>query len=236
MSSDELNALGQPVGRPVAGAFPRPRPPHVTLPGRYGRLEPLRAHHAPALFAAYAEDAEGRGWTYLPIAPWADLSAAEAWCRNGQASADPLFYAVCTPEGTALGVCSLLRIAPEVGSIEVGYIHFAPALQRTALATEAMALLMTHVFDTLGYRRCEWKCHALNAASRRAAERLGFTYEGTFRQASVVKGRNRDTAWFSILDSEWPRMKTAFTQWLEPENFDAAGRQLRPLGAFATAC
>ncbi len=220
-----------PLGRPVSGRFPRPRPPHAVLTGQHGRLAPIREAHAPDLFAAFAEDDGGRGWTYLPIAPWATADEAASWCRQAQGSADPQFYAVEDRAGTACGFCSLLRITPETGVIEVGYIHFAPRLQRTRLATEVMAMLMRHVFDDLGYRRYEWKCDALNAPSRAAAARLGFTYEGTFRQATITKGRNRDTAWFSILDGEWPALRSAFDTWLAPSNFDAAHRQKTALSA-----
>ncbi|MDU8911682.1 GNAT family protein [Aestuariicoccus sp. MJ-SS9] len=209
--------------------MPRPAPPHRPLAGRHVALHPLRAGHGPGLFAAFTADTEGRNWTYLPIEPFADVHEATDWAAQAAASRDPLFYTILTPGDVPAGFCSPLRIAPEQGSIEVGYINFAPALQGTTAATEAMALLMAHVFDDLGYRRYEWKCDALNAPSRRAAERLGFTYEGTFRQATHYKGRNRDTAWFSILDSEWPALKTRFDTWLDPSNFDADGLQRRPL-------
>ncbi|SMX47180.1 GNAT family N-acetyltransferase [Maliponia aquimaris] len=231
----ETNALGQPVGLPVTGVFPRPRPPHATLQGRHGRLEPLREHHAEGLFAAFAEDSQGHGWTYLPIAPWQDVDEARRWCRTGQGSADPQFYCIADNAGEPQGFCSLLRIAPEVGSVEVGYIHYAPRLQRTRLATEAMVLLMRLAFDDLGYRRYEWKCDALNAPSRAAAVRLGFTFEGVFRQATITKGRNRDTAWYAILDSEWPALRGAFDTWLAPENFDADSRQRQSLSTLTAA-
>ncbi|WP_245216199.1 GNAT family N-acetyltransferase [Sagittula salina] len=223
-----MNAHGQPVGLPVAGPLPRPRPPHVVLGGRHGRLSPLRAAHAPALFAAFAEDRTGRDRTYLSIEPWQTEDEAQRWCLWAQGSADPQFYAIEDGVGAA-GICSLMRIAPEAGCVELGYIQFSPRLQRTRLATEAMLLILSHVFDTLGYRRCEWKCDALNAPSRRAAERLGFGYEGTFRQATVYKGRNRDTAWFSLLDGEWPERKARLERWLAASNFDALGRQNRRL-------
>ena len=231
----ELNDLGQPVGLPVTTALPRPRPPHVVLEGRYGRLVPLREIHAEGLYEAFSEDPEGRGWTYMPNGPWQSVTQAQAWCRTGQASADPMFWCIQEPEGTPLGFCSVLRIAPEVGSIEVGFIHFAPRLQRTRLATEVMYLLMRFAFDDLGYRRYEWKCDALNAPSRQAAHRLGFTFEGVFRQATVTKGRNRDTAWFSILDHEWPALREAFETWLDPANFDGDANQRRSLGELAKA-
>lgn len=229
-----MNDHGQPIGLPVDDIFPRPRPQHVALEGRYGRLVPLREHHAGGLVAAFAEDIEGRGWTYLPIEPWASEEAARRWCRSAQASADPQFYCIEDENGPA-GFCSLLRIAPEVGSVEVGYIHFAPRLQRARLATEAMFLLMRHVFTTLGYRRYEWKCDALNAPSRTAAERLGFTYEGIFRQATIYKGRNRDTAWYAVIDAEWPALETAFETWLAPETFGDDGQQRHALSALTAA-
>jgi len=186
---------------------------------------PLREAHAEGLFAAFEADAEGRGWTYMPVDPWRDVESATRWCRTAQGSADPMFYTIEDSAGTPSGFCSLLRIAPEVGSVEVGYIHFAPRMQRTRLATEAMFLLMSHAFDDLGYRLYEWKCDALNAPSRSAATRLGFTYEGTFRQATITKGRNRDTAWFAMIDAEWPALRTAFQHWLSADNFDSAHRQ-----------
>ncbi len=231
MTSD-TDPLARPVGAPVTGAFPRPRPAHVPHIGRYVRLDPMRRSDGEGLFDAFAQDPDGLGWTYLPIYPWADVDAARQFCTDRQASADPMFYTLRDTAGIASGFCSLLRIAPEIGSIEVGYIHFAPRAQQTAMATEAMALLMRHAFDDLGYRRYEWKCDALNAPSRAAAARLGFTYEGTFRQASITKGRNRDTAWFSILDHEWPALREAFDAWLDPANFDGDGRQIRSLSDF----
>ncbi len=231
----DTNGLGQPIGAALEAVYPRPRPPHQTLTGRYGRLVPLREGHAPGLTAAFADDSQGRGWTYLPITAWADQSEALRWCRGAQASADPMFYTIEDSAGTASGFCSLLRIAPDVGSIEVGYIHFAPRMQRTRLATEAMFLLMSHAFDDLGYRRYEWKCDALNAPSRAAAKRLGFTYEGTFRQATITKGRNRDTAWFAMIDAEWPALRSAFAQWLAPGNFDAEHRQKTSLSQLTAA-
>ncbi|MFD1341046.1 GNAT family N-acetyltransferase [Litorisediminicola beolgyonensis] len=227
-----VNGFGQPVGAPVETALPAKRPERSTLTGRFCRVEPLVPAHADALYDAFAEDAEGRDWTYLPLSPPESREDFAAWMDEAAASPDPLFFTICDAAGPA-GHASYLRITPDAGVIEVGYIHLAPRLQRTAAATEAMALMMQHAIETLGYRRYEWKCDALNAPSRRAAARLGFTYEGTFRQASVVKGRNRDTAWFSVLDSEWPSLKARFQAWLSPENFDAEGRQrtaLAPAG------
>lgn len=231
----EKNAHGQPVGLPVAGTFPRPRPPHITLEGRYGRLMPLHESHAEGLFDAFAEDQAGLGWTYLGNDTWQSVSDAQAWCRTAQASGDPMFWCIEGSGGTPAGFCSLLRIAPEVGSVEVGFIHFAPRLQRTRLATEVMFLLMQFAFDGLGYRRYEWKCDALNAPSRAAAKRLGFAFEGIFRQATITKGRNRDTAWFSILDSEWPALRGCFETWLAPDNYDSEARQKQSLSALTSA-
>ena len=230
MRPHETNAIGQPVGLPVTLDLPRPRPKHTAMTGRAATVEPLSAGHTDALFAAFAEDTEDRIWTYRPNGPYRDRAAFADWVDRAATAHDPLMHAIVV-EGEALGHASFLRITPEAASIEVGFINLAPRLQRTIAATEAMALMMARAFDTLGYRRYEWKCDALNAPSRRAAERLGFTYEGTFRQAVVVKGRNRDTAWYSILDSEWPAIKAGFDAWLAPGNFDAQGRQRQSLSA-----
>mgnify|MGYP003700652037 CR=1 FL=1 len=227
----EKNHLGQPVGLPVPDWTPRPLPPRSAMEGRLVRVEPLDpAAHAEDLFQANAADREGRNWTYLPYGPFERLEDYRAWMEASCLGADPLFHAlVAEDSGKALGVASYLRIDPRMGVIEVGHINYSPALQGSAAATEAMVLMMARVFDELGYRRYEWKCNALNKASCHAAERLGFSFEGIFRQATIVKGRNRDTAWFSILDSEWPQAKAAFQAWLDPANFDAKGRQKRAL-------
>jgi len=227
------NDLGQPVGEPIPGWEPRQAPPREAMEGRLCRVEPLDpARHAEDLFASYAADREGRNWTYLPYGPFASLGAFRDWMAKSCLGADPQFHAVVDRgSGKALGVASYLRIDAAMGVIEVGHIHFSPALQGTAMATEAMVLMMARVFDALGYRRYEWKCNALNMASRRAALRLGFSFEGIFRQASIVNGRNRDTAWFSVLDKEWPDAKAAFEAWLAPDNFDAEGRQRQSLEA-----
>ncbi len=199
--------------------------------GRFCRVEPLDpARHAADLFAANRADAEGRIWTYLPYGPFASLEDYTAWMEQTCRGDDPLFHAIVDKaSGKASGVASYLRITPAQGVIEVGHINYSPALQRTPAATEAMYLMMARVFDELGYRRYEWKCNALNEGSRRAALRLGFSFEGIFRQALVTKGRNRDSAWFSILDSEWPAAKAAFQAWLDPANFDDSGKQKRGL-------
>jgi RimJ/RimL family protein N-acetyltransferase len=201
------------------------------MEGRYCRVEPIDPdRHAADLHRANLEDAEHRIWTYLAYGPFETLADYRAWMAATCLSDDPLFHAVVDrARGTAAGVASFLRIDPPAGVIEVGHINFAPALQTTTAATEAMYLMMRRVFDELGYRRYEWKCDALNARSRRAAERLGFRFEGVFRQATIYKGRNRDTAWFSILDTEWPALRQAFQTWLEPGNFDAGGGQRQSL-------
>ena len=217
------NALGQEVGQLVPGWTARAAPPRTVMTGRTCRVEPLDpARHGRDLAAANVADGEGRNWTYLSYGPFAAAADYDHWLEGAAASADPLFHAVIdSARGTAVGVAAYLRIDQAHGTIEVGHINFSPRLQRTTAATEAMALMMARVFDELGYRRYEWKCDSLNRASRAAALRLGFRFEGIFRQAMVVKGRNRDTAWFSLLDSEWPAVRDAFARWLDPSNFDA---------------
>ena len=222
----EKNHLNQPIGFPVPDWRPARLPAREALEGRFCRLEPLDPErHAAGLHAANSLDAEGRNWTYLPYGPFDTLDGYRAWAEETCRGRDPFFYAVVDPAtGGATGVASYLRIDPANGSIEVGHINYSPLLQRTPAATEAMYLMMKHAFD-LGYRRYEWKCNALNAASRAAAQRLGFSFEGVFRQAAVVKGRNRDTAWYSVIDGEWPALREAFLRWLDPSNFDGHGRQ-----------
>ncbi|HZT48923.1 MAG TPA: GNAT family protein [Hyphomicrobiaceae bacterium] len=226
-----------PVGRPVPGWTPRPAPPRTPMPGRLCRVEPVDiSRHAEELYAANRLDADGRNWTYLGIEAPRTLEAYVAWLERMTAGDDPILHAIVDlPAGKAVGVAALMRIDRANGVIEVGNINYSPLLQRKPAATEAMFLLMARVFDELGYRRYEWKCDSLNAASRAAALRLGFRYEGLFRQAVVYKGRNRDTAWFSIIDSEWPALKRAYQQWLAPDNFDADGRQRRGLAELIAA-
>ena len=221
------------LGEPVPGWTPRHRPPRSPMEGRYARLEPFdAARHARGLHDVFTEDREGRIWTFLGYGPFASFEDYEAWTVGSCSGDDPLFHAILDARtGAPLGVASYLRIDPANGVIEVGHLCYSPRLQRTPAATEAMYLMMRRVFDELGYRRYEWKCNALNVPSRRAAERLGFTYEGTFRQHQVVKGHNRDTAWFSIIDREWPARKAAFEAWLSPDNFDGQGRQKAKLEA-----
>ena len=210
--------------------IPRKAPERVLLGGRLCRLAPLDpSGHVSDLFAAFAED--GDGWTYLPYGPFDDEAQFGDWCRLNCAGDDPLFFSIFdSASGQAVGMASFLRAVPDMGVIEVGHIHFSPRLQRTTIATEAMYLMMRYVFDELSYRRYEWKCDARNDPSRRAAERLGFTFEGVFRQHLIYKGRNRDTAWYSVIDSEWPDLRARFEAWLNPGNFDEAGKQRSRLG------
>jgi RimJ/RimL family protein N-acetyltransferase len=214
---------------------PARRPEPRVLRGARVRLEPLdpTRHAGELLAAAQGPGADPGLWRHLPYGPFADVQELRAWLDERASSTDPLFLAVIDgATGHAGGVVSFLRVEPAHGSVEIGHIWFGAALQRTPQATEAIFLLARHAFEDLGYRRLEWKCDAANARSRRAAERFGFTFEGVFRQHMVVKGRNRDTAWFSLLDREWPAAGAAFRAWLAPENFDPRGRQRRPLASF----
>ena len=201
-------------------------PPREPVMGRWCRLEPLEVgRHADALFSAFAADKDGRNWTYLAYGPFESSAGYRAWLNVHCMGDDPQFFAIYPlMKAMPAGVASYLRIAPASGSIEVGHILYSPTLQRTPAATEAMYLMMKRAFE-LGYRRYEWKCDALNAASRAAAQRLGLLFEGVFRQATVYKGRSRDTAWYSAIDAEWPSLQKAFETWLDPSNFDSDGRQ-----------
>lgn len=216
------------TGAALPGWTPPPAPPHAAMSGAWVELVPLSGLHAEDLFAAWAGEPEL--WTYMGHGPFADVAALRAWIVSVEASQDPQFYAIRKTSGPVCGVASYLRITPKDGVIEVGNICFGRALQGTPAATEAMVLMMARAFE-LGYRRYEWKCNALNLSSRRAAQRLGFSWEGLFRQHMIIKGANRDTAWFSILDGEWPALQAAYAQWLAPENFDASGRQKVALSA-----
>lgn len=206
------------------------RPERVTLPGRFVTLVPLAMEHSEAMFPATADPGL---WRYLFDGPYADRESFDTHWRRKAASEDPLFFSILdTAAGQPLGHASLMRIEPAHRVIEVGNILYSPALQRTGGATEAMYLLASYVFDQLGYRRYEWKCDSRNEPSRRAALRLGFEFEGIFRQHMIVKGGNRDTSWYSMLDVEWPSRKQAFERWLDPANFDSSGRQIAPLADF----
>jgi RimJ/RimL family protein N-acetyltransferase len=217
--------------------LPRPMPPRTPMEGGLVRLEPLSvASHAAPLFDAFAEDAAGAMWRYREFGPFTTLAAFEAYLERASAGLGGLHFAIVEQaSGLALGSAAYLAITPEHGSVEVGAISFSPRLQRTTAATEAMYLMARRAFDELGYRRYEWKCNHANEASRAAALRLGFRYEGLFRNHRVEKGRNRDTAWFSIIDSEWPTVRRALQAWLDPGNFDESGRQRRTLAEIRAA-
>jgi RimJ/RimL family protein N-acetyltransferase len=234
---EHRNHLDQPVGAPLPGWSPRKLPPRTAVSSRFCTVAPLDPErHAAQLFAAYAEDREGRMWTYLPRGPYASLDEYRDWAEAASRGDDPLVHAILdNASGEAVGTAALMRIEPDAGVIEVGSITYSPRLQRRPAGTEAMYLMMRRVFDELGYRRYEWKCNALNAPSRAAALRYGFQYEGLFRQAQVTRGRNRDTTWFSIIDGEWPALRTAFERWLDPANFDAQGRQHRSLASLRSS-
>lgn len=222
-----------PVGEPV-DTTPAQRPGPVTLEGRFGRLEKLAPRHAKDLWQVFQGHDEV--WTYISFdGPFRDEATFTAFIEKRAAAPDPYAYVIIDKSGRAVGYFTLMEIRPEMRVIEVGHVLYSPALQKTPLGTEAQYLLARYAFETLGYRRYEWKCHHLNAASKRAAERYGFTYEGTFRQHIIAKGRNRDNVWFSILDKEWPSRKRAFEQWLAADNFTADGRQKASLGALIRA-
>jgi RimJ/RimL family protein N-acetyltransferase len=223
---NQQNILGQPVGvlvpRWVAPKFPA----YEAMEGRLCSIEPLVPDRdSITLYEANSLDKEGKMWTYLPYGPFASFELYRSWLRVSVLTSDPQFYAIIDKSTQkAIGVAAYLRIDPKNGSIEVGHLNFSPLMQKTAIATEAMFLMMQRAFS-LGYRRYEWKCNALNKPSRRAAQRLGLSYEGVFRNATVSKGRNRDTAWYAAIDEEWPALQAAFKQWLDPTNFDAQGQQ-----------
>ncbi len=225
-----MDPLEPPLGTPV-DFTPASRPRREPLPGRYVTVRPLSPADAEDLYpVSHPPRGDSAIWTYLPTGPYDDVEHMRAALAAAAASEDPLFFSL-VDEGSRrpAGVASYLRITPEFGVIEIGHIWFGVALQRTSAATESIFLLARHAFDELGYRRLEWKCNALNAASRRAALRFGFTFEGVFRQHMVVKGHNRDTAWFAIVDHEWPSIRRGFEAWLDPANFDGQGRQRQRL-------
>ena len=225
-------------GAPVVPLPPGRFPPRLPLEGESIRLEPLDpAVHAADLWqASHADDRARAVWTYLWPAPFADEAAFTAWLRDDAAAADPVFYAIRDrASGRASGMAAFMRIAPKDGALEIGHIWFAPFLQRTRGASEALMLMLRHAFDDLGCRRVEWKCDALNVPSRQAALRLGFRFEGIFFRHMIVKGRNRDTAWYAMLDEEWPERRAAYDAWLAASNFDEQGRQRCPLSRPAAA-
>lgn len=230
------NEWGQPIGPALENWNAPPHPPKQRLEGRFCDVVPLDvASHGDALFEALEPDVPHPRWTYLPYGPFSDRRDFDTWLESGARSTDPLFFAIVERRTqTATGLASYLRIAPEAGSIEVGHLNYSDRLRQRPAATEAMYLMMRSAF-ALGYRRYEWKCDALNGPSRSAAERLGFTHEGTFRNATVYKHRSRDTAWYAVTDEEFPTLEQAFTQWLDPSNFDEQGSQRLRLSELTAA-
>lgn len=240
-SPESRNEYGQPVGPRVEAWTERARPARSPMEGRYCRLEPVDVErHAAELFSAYSAAPDGRDWTYLFVERPGDASSFRSFLEKAAASNDPLHYTIvdlaAEGKGKAVGTAAFMRIEPVHGVIEVGSITYSTQLKQTRAGTEAMFLMMRRAFDELGYRRYEWKCDSLNAPSRAAAKRYGFEYEGLFRQAIVYKGRSRDTAWFSITDKDWPKVKGAFEAWLAPGNFEASGLQKHSLSSIRDGC
>lgn len=234
--SKAINEFGQLTGPEVSDWQEAKRPKRAAITGCHCLIEPLNTdRHAQDLFDAFAEDKPGQMWTYLSQGPFKSFAEFHSWIDSASQSNDPICYALIdTASGKAVGIAGYARIDTTNGVIEVGGLTYSPLMQKTALATEAMFLMMQNAFDNLGYRRYEWKCDSLNQASCRAAERLGFRYEGLFRQANIYKGRSRDTAWYSIIDSEWPELRKAFLSWLDSDNFDDNGIQKKRLQDFYT--
>lgn len=231
-----FNEYGQPIGAPLLGWTERRLPAEITLRGEFCYLEPLNLErHAHDLYDAYTSADDDRDWTYLPIGPFHSEEEYFGFVRYASTSTDTKHYAVVDSRlKQPVGTIALMRADIQSGSIEVGWVIFSPLLKRKPASTEAQFLLMQYVFEGLGYRRYEWKCDNLNAPSRQAALRLGFTFEGVFRQAAVYKERSRDTAWFSVIDKEWPSLKRAFIEWLTPNNFDRNGCQVKSLSEIRT--
>lgn len=224
---DKLNEFDQPIGQKIETWQETAKPGRETMQGQYCRIEFLDIDkHAAKLFVALTHNNPGDSWTYLPYGPFSNVNEFCDWIKKVECLPDEQLYAILDEKTQEpIGICGFLRINPTHGSIEIGHIHFSSQLKKTPAATEAIYLMMHKVFDELNYRRCEWKCHSLNLASIKAAKRLGFTYEGLFRQSHVIKNHNRDTMWFSIIDSEWPQIKNRILKWLSNSNFDNKGHQ-----------
>ena len=224
---NRTNEYGQPIGPALPDWTPRPLPPRTALVGRYAQVEPIDVErNVDSLYTAFSAAPDARDWTYLSADGFSDRDAYRAYLARIATLTDPFHHSIIDlASGKAIGTAALMRIDPANGVIEIGHIAYSPALKRSRVATEAMFLFMQRVFDELGYRRYEWKCDHLNAPSRAAALRYGFQFEGIFRQAIVYKGRSRDTAWFSMLDREWPAVRHGYERWLRAENFDAHGNQ-----------
>ncbi|MBX3709991.1 MAG: GNAT family N-acetyltransferase [Gammaproteobacteria bacterium] len=227
----QKNQFGQLLGHLVENWIPCQRPAKTLIQGRYCILEPIEINkHAVKLFDVLAIDNQGESWTYLPYGPFDTINEFKNWLAETMSDNDTLLYAILDVKTKEpIGISGYLRMNPEHGVIEIGHLHFSALLKQTPLATEAIYLMLRHAFDELKFRRCEWKCNDLNEPSRRAAERFGFTFEGIFRQSYVFKNRNRDTAWFSMIDSEWEAIKEKFERWLHPNNFEANGKQILKL-------
>lgn len=235
MSEPVADGVAQPIGAELTGWMPRPTPDPTVLSGATVRLERLEPRHIDSLYDTTCAAGTDARWTYMVSGPFDDRASFAAYCESLRSAPATVALAIVDQHsGAATGMACYLRIEPAVGSIEVGSIMFSPLLSGSRAATEAMYLMARHAFDDLGYRRYEWKCDALNEPSRRAARRLGFRFEGIFRQATIYKGRNRDTAWFSIIDQEWPSVRTTLEAWLDPGNFDADGTQKRSLTELGT--
>ncbi|TGN01562.1 GNAT family N-acetyltransferase [Leptospira yasudae] len=220
------NSLGQPIGTPLPDWKPASLPKKETMQGRFCRLEPLDPErHAESLYSANSLDAGGAMWTYLPYGPFKTFSEYQEWMKNTCLTEDPLFFTILDlSSDRAVGLASYAEISPKAGSIEVGHLAYSPLMRQSPVSSEAMYLMMKNAFE-LGYRRYQWRCNALNFPSATAAQRIGLSFEGIFRQANVLKGHSRDTAWFSAIDEEWPAIQEAFLKWLNPDNFDENGFQ-----------
>lgn len=227
----QTNEFDQILGVPVENWRGCEKPVQSILAGNYCELKPIDInHHSSSLYKILGVDNPPSSWTYLPYGPFNSLNEFQTWLRCTTTTDDTMLYAIHDVNSKQpIGISGYLRINPQHGSIEIGHLHFSELLKRTRLATEAIYLMMRHVFDELGYRRCEWKCNSLNKASCRAAERFGFQFEGIFRQYGVFKGRNRDTAWYSVIDSEWQTLNAKFLKWLDADNFDRSGQQILKL-------
>lgn len=229
--SDIFNQFHQPIGMSLSDWRGAPFPEAQQITGRYCQLERINAaRHAKGLYEAYCEASDFRDWTYLPVGPFETFDAFFVYLKKIEEQTDPMHFAVIDLASMKpVGTFALMRIDPFNGVIEVGHISYSPLMKRTRASTEVMSLVLKYVFEDLGYRRFEWKCDALNAPSREAAERFGFSFEGIFRQAIVTRGRNRDTAWYSIIDGEYPTLRPAYDMWLDEGNFDNQGRQIKRL-------
>lgn len=225
--TNSINELGQPVGLAIKNFIAPTRPDFTLLSGNFVHVEPISMAHVSSLYEAFSIDLKGGNWTYMPYGPFTDPIEFAGWAKETCFGEDPKFYTIFLGEDPA-GVASYLRVEPKVGCIEIGHIHLSPLLQRTRVGTEALLLMIEWAFGA-GYRRLEWKCDALNAPSRHAAQRLGLSFEGTFRQATIYKSRNRDTAWYAATSEDWPALKKAYQIWRKPENFDTDGREIKKL-------